>query len=74
MLNEPLIFKIEPIAQKQSMEDGSWNADLVARKGKVIYQSFGYQTYEKGQKSLIQICMMLLQRKFINVAQCNVAI
>jgi CubicO group peptidase (beta-lactamase class C family) len=32
------------------MENGSRNADLVARKGKVIYQSFGYQTYEKGSK------------------------
>jgi hypothetical protein len=30
------------------MEDGSWNADISSKKGKVIYQkSFGYQTYEK---------------------------
>jgi hypothetical protein len=55
------------------MERWLRNADLVARKGKVIYQkSFGYQTYEKGSKvtntDLYDVLTKILS------TQCNVAI
>jgi hypothetical protein len=51
-MNPLILNKIEADSkQKQSMERWLWNANLVARKGKVIYQkSFGYQTYDKKSK------------------------
>jgi CubicO group peptidase (beta-lactamase class C family) len=59
----PSLAKIETVAQKAI--DGKMAPGmqiLVARKGKVIYQkSFGYQTYERRQTSLIQIYMMSLR-------------
>jgi CubicO group peptidase (beta-lactamase class C family) len=63
-MNPSVLAKIETVAQKAI--DGKMAPGmqiLVARKGKVIYQkSFGYQTYERRQTSLIQIYMMSLTK------------
>jgi hypothetical protein len=54
-MNPSVLAKIES-TESNRWEDGSWNADISSKKGKVIYQkSFGYQTYERRQTSLIQI-------------------
>jgi hypothetical protein len=61
-MNPSVLAKIETVAQKAIDGKMAPGMQLVARKGKVIYQkSFGYQTYEKKTNVTIQIYMMSLR-------------
>jgi hypothetical protein len=57
-MNPLILNKIEADSAKAINGKMVWNANLVARKGKVIYQkSFGYQTYDKKSKVANTRCL-----------------